>query len=183
MLTLLTLLATHTLQAGIAPSGDYFLRAGEDPLHQLVLYRADGAPVVLPRLKRLEGGESMEKFGDIAIAADGQAVGWLAYFGNCCTSYPIPLRVEVYKDGRRHTFEPAIVAWHWCFMDGAGQVAAVSSTVHGPRNEVFELWDLASGERRDSFHWLDGETHPDAPAWVLAVRDTHAGRVHLCWTR
>ena len=36
----------------------------------------------------------------IKIAEDGRTVGWTVLYDNCCTSYPIPLLLVIYKDGK-----------------------------------------------------------------------------------
>jgi hypothetical protein len=51
-----------------------------------------------------------------AISPDHLAVGWLALFPNCCTSYPIPLKLVVYTRGRVYTFVGAgLPVWRWGF--------------------------------------------------------------------
>jgi hypothetical protein len=43
-------------------------------------------------------------FDAIQVAADQRAVGWVALFPNCCTSYPIPLALVVYSNGIKRTY-------------------------------------------------------------------------------
>lgn len=122
-------------------------------------------------------------FEEIAISGDGEAVGWLAYFNNCCTSYPIPMLVEVYKAGKRHAFKPGTAPWHWCFIDGSSSVAAISTTVHGPQHEIIERWNIASGKKTDEFVWMQDGAYPDAPAWVVAIRQSRTAKSHQCSTK
>ncbi len=42
-------------------------------------------------------------FSKPQISEDGRVVGWLAEFPNCCTSYPIPLKLVIYSNDRLHT--------------------------------------------------------------------------------
>jgi hypothetical protein len=93
---------------------------------------------------------------------------------------PIPILVEVYSAGKRHTFQPAIAPWQWCFVDGSASIAAISTTVHGPQNEVLELWDISTRTKRGEFTWMEGETYPQAPAWVLAVHSARVSKTHEC---
>jgi hypothetical protein len=162
-----------------------YVRAEENPNHELVITPSAGPQIVVPRgrLGALEE-EVQQTFGSVAIASDGQAVGWLAYYPNCCTSYPIPAKVEVFSGGTRRTFNPAIVAWDWCFVDGSAKLAALSTTVHGPQNAILQLWDIASGKLLEDFTWMEDQTYPRAPAWVMAIRAEHSrdadSKTHRC---
>lgn len=175
--------AALTLAAGLLPAQDRYVRAEENENHDLVITRSGGERVVVAKSDRKWADEKQVAFKDIAISGDGTAVGWVAYYPNCCTSYPVPIFVEVYKAGTRHTFDPAIAPWHWCFVNGSASIAAVSTTVHGPQNEVIELWDVSTGKKRGEFTWMDGESYPRAPAWVVAVRSTRAAQEHQCSTK
>lgn len=171
------------LAAGLPAAQERYLRAEENGNRDLVISTSAGGRIVVAKSDRKWADEEQEGFGDIAISSDKTAVGWVAYYGNCCTSYPVPILVEVYTAGKRHTFDPAIAPWHWCFVDGAASIAAISTTVHGPQNEVIELWDVSTGTKRDGFAWMDGESYPHAPAWVVAVRSARASKTHQCSTK
>jgi len=179
---LLALAATSTLFA----AQERYVRAEENANHELVIATAAGKTVVVKKARDAEQKDEQVSFGDIAISSDGSAVGWLSYYPNCCTSYPIPLRVEVYSGGRRRSFDPAIAPWHWCFVDGPSRIAAISTTVHGAQHQVLELWDVQTGRRIEDFTWLEGAQHPDAPKWVIAIRadqERSSGQTHLCSTK
>jgi hypothetical protein len=94
----------------------------------------------------------------------------------------VPILLEVYKDGKRRTFDPAIAPVHWCFLNGSASIAAISGTLHGPDNQIIELWDVSTAKKREEFTWLDGETQPRAPAWVVAIRGTKISKTHQCST-
>lgn len=82
------------------------------------------------------------------------------------------------------TFDPNIAPWHWCFVDGPSKVAAISTTVHGPQNEVIELWDTATGKLLESVTWMEEEPNPRPPAWVRAIRaDRRDKQTHSCSTK
>jgi hypothetical protein len=172
--------ATFTLAAGLAAAQARYFRAEENEKHDLVITTSGGERIVVGKSDRRWADELQTEFKNIAISRDGAAVGWVAYYPNCCTSYPVPILVEVYTAGRRHTFQPPIAPWHWCFVDGSASVAAISTTVHGPQNEVIELWDVSTGTKRGEFTWMDGETYPRAPAWVVAVRNARASKTYEC---
>jgi hypothetical protein len=149
---------------------DRYIRAEEDPEHNLVITTHGGSRVVVPKSVGKQPDSVQVGFGKIAIAPDGSAVGWLSYRDNCCTSYSIPAMLETFSGGKRMSFDPAIVAWDWCFVDGGTKVAARSTTVHGPQHAILELWDIKSGARLEEFYWMEGEQHPRAPSWVVALR-------------
>jgi hypothetical protein len=37
---------------------------------------------------------------ELRIADDKKTVGWLAEYENCCTSYAVPLKLVIYRDGK-----------------------------------------------------------------------------------
>jgi len=163
-----------------------FARAEENQQHDLVITTSSGQRIVIGKSDQKPDGEQQVGFKDIAISPDGQAVAWTALFPNCCTSYPIPMLVEVYSAGKRRTFDPAIAPWHWCFVDGSQKIAALSTTVHGPQNEIIELWDIPTGKKLEDFTWMEGESNPRAPAWVASIHTTYGmpveQRSHVCST-
>jgi hypothetical protein len=160
-----------------------FVRAEENGQHDLVITTSSGQPIVIGKSDKKRDGEQQVGFKDVAISPDGQAVAWTALFPNCCTSYPVPMLVEVYTNGRRTAFDPAIAPWHWCFVDGSTQIAALSTTVHGPQNEILELWDIPSGKKLEDFTWMDGEAYPRAPKWVVSIRNARDSQGHYCSSR
>ena len=101
------------------------------------------------------------------IAVDGKTVGWIVNFGNCCTSYPIPLMLVVYQNGRvirRITpsdLPPIILDWH--FVAGGKEIAISTSTLHGDSHGAFELYMVKTG--RLIQRWDAENSGPD-PAWV-----------------
>jgi hypothetical protein len=175
--------ATLTLAAGLRAGQERYVRAEENGHHDLVLTTSGGERIVVAKSDRKWADAKQVGFKDIAISGDGTAVGWVAYYPNCCTSYSVPILLEVYRAGKRHTFDQAIAPYHWCFVDGSASIAAISTTVHGPQNEVIELWDVSTGTKRDDFTWMDGGSYPRAPAWVVAVRSTRASKTHQCSTK
>lgn len=139
--------------------------------------------MVLKKTEQKWADQTQVAFEQIAISGDGTAVGWVDYYQNCCTSYPVPILVEVYKAGKRHAFQPGIAPWHWCFVDGSSSVAAISTTVHGPQHEVIERGDIASGKKTGDFVWMQDGTYPDAPSWVVAIRQARIAESHVCSTK
>jgi len=171
-------------QVTTAPAGERVIRAEENQQRDLVITTSAGQQILIGKLDQKQDGEQQVGFKDIAISPDGQAVGWTALFPNCCTSDPVPMLVEAYSAGKRRTFDPAIAPWHWCFVDGSQKIAALSTTVHGPQNEVLELWDIPTGKKLEDFTWMESESYPRAPAWVADLHSAYAKpveqRSHVC---
>ncbi len=65
------------------------------------------------------------------VASDGSTVGWSVLVKNCCTSYPIPTKVVVYRSGKRRIISPDQMIWDWRFIDKGDRLAILSGPVHG----------------------------------------------------
>jgi hypothetical protein len=105
-------------------------------------------------------------FDKAAISPDRLAVGWLALFPNCCTSYPIPLKLVVYSSGRVYTFVgTGLPVWRWRF-DTNTQVAFYQEMVHGGIGEHYELRDIMTGRLLAQYEPYDSGT---PPPWVPPV--------------
>ena len=103
-------------------------------------------------------------FSTAAISADRTTVGWLALYPNCCTSYPVPLVLVIYRDGKvLRTFKNSMAIWAWHFEAGGRQVAFEQESVHGHHGVHYELHDIDSGRLLGRY---DGDPKPDAPRWV-----------------
>ena len=109
---------------------------------------------------------------------DGRHLGWLAMFDNCCTSYPIALKLVVLDErGRLHTFEGAKLAiFDWCFTPGAPAVAFRQGVLHGTDAQHFERRRIADGRLLARYDYPHDERENEAarqkaPAWVKCVPD------------
>jgi len=99
---------------------------------------ANGRAVVLqPR-------EGQVGFGQFRIASDRQSAGWVALYSNCCTTYPIPKKLVILRNGREVAVEPELPIWDWNFADDSRRVALRTGPIHGSVSEL-ELYDLKSG--------------------------------------
>jgi len=103
-----------------------------------------------------------------AISPDGRAVGWLALYPNCCTSYPIPLKLVIYAGGKLRTFTGTeLPVWRWCFRGGGKQVAFEQETVHGGIGVHYELRDVKTGRILAKYDPdLNSEVLGARPEWV-----------------
>src|SRR6266700_1859526 len=61
-----------------------------------------------------------EGFDKPQISEDGHTIGWLALTPNCCTSYPLPTGLVVFRNGRIvQDFAEAPPIWRWTFVHNA----------------------------------------------------------------
>jgi hypothetical protein len=111
-----------------------------------------------------------------AVAPDHESVGWLALYPNCCTTYPLPLKLMVLRNGRVRALkgEAGEPIWQWRFQDGGRRVAFKEETPHGEMGVHYELWDVAGGRRVAEYTPKYDENgrvsaRPDEPEWVRAL--------------
>ena len=157
------LLAWLTAGPLSASASEIYVGVSIDAQGQLHIATADRRDVTPARAVDQVG------FDKPAISADGTTVGWLALYPNCCTSYPIPLALVIYRDGKvRHTFGERFPVWNWRFEANGKQVAFAQETVHGHLGVHFELRDVDTGQLIAAH---DGDPRPDAPQWLRNVAD------------
>ncbi|MEZ5355971.1 MAG: hypothetical protein R2762_25335 [Bryobacteraceae bacterium] len=135
-----------------ATSGD-----GEGPLR---IVTTDGREI---RLTKEPGQVS---FAQVRISPDARAVGWVAMFPNCCTSYPIPLKFVVYSRGQAKIYPGnGLPVWNWRFVRDGEQVAFHQETVHGGIGVHYELREVSSGRLVEQYD--PGQNNSGAPPeWV-----------------
>ena len=110
-------------------------------------------------------------FSDAKISPDLRAVGWLALYPNCCTSYPIALKLVVLANGEQHEFAGSgLPISRWCFWGQGMQVAFEQETVHGGMGVHYELRDVTTGALVDKY---DPDANPvgitKPPKWVVVL--------------
>lgn len=137
---------------------------------RLVIASASGEQFAAPMLP-----EQVE-FDQPRISADGRRVGWLALFPNCCTSYPIPLKLVVLDEARRlHTFEGIQMSvFAWCFSPDSRSVAYRQGVLHGSDFQHFELRRIADGRLLAGYEYPHDEAErvqarKKAPSWLRCV--------------
>ena len=150
-------------------AADTYLGAVVDSAGDLMIQRVKGPAIVVRK------DTAQVAFDKIAISRGGGSVGWLAMYTNCCTSYPIPLKLMVYSRGRVKTFEGrSLPIWRWQFTDDGRQVAFEQETVHGGIGVHYELREVATGRLIAQY---DPPAEPDSlprvsqdiPAWVVEL--------------
>src|SRR5262249_28866542 len=134
---------------------------------------SSGREIVIPK------EPDQVEFDQVAISRDGRAVGWLALYPNCCTSYPIPLKLFVRTGDTVHAFSgTGVPIWRWHFTAGDAHIAFAQETVHGGLGVHYELRDVATGRLIAEFTpevGLDNQVlkGQPVPTWVgdlLAAR-------------
>jgi len=150
-------------------AADTYVAAAADSAVGLRIQRANGRAVVIPL------DSAQVEYDRIAISKDGRSVGWLALYPNCCTSYPIPLKLVVYSRGRARTFDgTGLPVWRWHFAAAGRQVAFKQETVHGGFGVHYELRDIATGRLIAQYDPPAAEGHgppsnQGVPRWVAEL--------------
>lgn len=118
--------------------------------------------------KNLTNSQGRQVGADSAkIAGDGQTIGWLATFPNCCTSYPIPMALVIYK--LRHPvrrIESDQMIWRWMFVAGGSEVAFVQGPTHGTDIGDYKLCDTKTGKLLSNLY---GPLSDNSPKWAKAL--------------
>jgi hypothetical protein len=116
-----------------------------------------------------------EAFAKPRIAPGGATVGWLAAYPNCCTSYPIPLKLVIQTDGKVRSYSGnGVPIWSWGFQMSGTQVAFGQETVHGGFSVHYELREVATGRLLAEWEPEYGPDNreledQDPPAWVAEL--------------
>ncbi|NRF72122.1 hypothetical protein HLB44_34575 [Aquincola sp. S2] len=162
-------LATVLLSALSAQAG-YLRVTLSDNNTRLTLTKTGGVNVLAPAFAEQVG------FSEVKLSADGKHVGWLALFPNCCTSYPIALKLVVLDDaGRLHTFDGEKLAiFDWCFVPTRRAVAFRQGVLHGTDAQHFELRRIEDDHRMAQYDYPHDEqrqahARSRAPRWLRCV--------------
>ena len=117
-------------------------------------------------------------FAQPLVSPDGTSVGWLAEFPNCCTSYPIALKLMVLTNGRLRSFTGIGLAFSkWGFQAKGTQFAFRQETVHGGLGIHYELHDITTGRLLAEYEPPVGaDNRPispqNIPRWVSELTET-----------
>jgi len=139
-------------QAPTAPTQTY-QSVDIDADGNLRIVTSEQRTIIVPKGGSPKAGEAVGKqteFEKPVLSDDHHAVGAQALFGNCCTSYDIPLQLVIYSNGKTHRFEGGLAIFDWHFADGGRRVAFSQQTVHFACSVHWELRDIASGRLLDT---------------------------------
>jgi hypothetical protein len=153
------------LDAGTSAAQTSYRRATLDRDGQLRLTTATGLTVRPPKDSDQVG------FDQVAISPDRTTVGWAALYPNCCTTYPIPLKLVLLTRGGAQTFVGnGLSIWRWAFWRDARQIAFRQAPVHGSAPAHYELRDIRSGRLIDAFDMQSDSAKPTRmPRWARVV--------------
>jgi hypothetical protein len=114
-------------------------------------------------------------FEQVTLSADRRTVGWVALYPNCCTSYPIPLRLVLLRaDGGRTVISNELPIWQWAFAADGRTVAIRQAPVHGAAPMFYEQRDIRTG-RLVATATTDSTPPPSAlPVWARDVMPRQA---------
>jgi hypothetical protein len=105
-------------------------------------------------------------FAQIALSADRRVVGWAALYPNCCTSYPIPLKLVLLRpDGGRTVISNELPIWRWAFAAKGRTVVIRQAPVHGAAPVHYELREIRTG-RLIATAEANSASTTALPAWV-----------------
>jgi hypothetical protein len=141
-----------------------YRRADVDTLGQLHIITVSG--------RQIDPRKAVDQvaFDQVAISADRRSVGWVALYPNCCTTYPVPLKLIVLTDRTTLTLVGnGLPVWRWSFSADSKRIAFHQAPVHGADGSHFELRDLRSGRLIASFD-ADSANLRHAPVWVRALK-------------
>jgi len=161
------ILNTYFITSASSAIAELYEKVQIDSNGQLHIVTTDNREI-LPSKRELQSGDKIEKqvnFEQAAVSDDKTTVGWLAQYPNCCTSYPIPLELVIYRNGKTlRVFKGSeLPIWIWKFEAKGAQVAFKQETVHGGGGVHFELREIISDRLVGSYN---DEPTPNAPAWV-----------------
>lgn len=129
----------------------------------LIHIAANGSELVIPKEKDQISCDQ-PKLGE-----DQKTAGWRINYDNCCTSYPVPLTLVIYRGAKviRH-FSPGQAIGDWQFLKAGREVAFWSGPLYGDFVPHFELHDVSSGKVLAQWDGHIKDNHPD---WVSGLKD------------
>jgi hypothetical protein len=138
-LSLVSTLLAAALTA--APAAERYAEVSVDQSGRVRVMTEDGRLVSPPlEAEQVEAGQPR-------ISPDHRSVGWVALYPNCCTSYPLPLKVVILHNGRRHVLAGFASIWYWGFQDSGKYVATREGLPHGSAGQHYERWDVVTGRK------------------------------------
>jgi hypothetical protein len=160
---LVLLLCCLSLAAGQSASvvGSLIKRSYVDDGGQVHVVYGDGRDLRI-------AAEKKQVSSDVpAVAPDKETVGWLVNVPNCCTSYPIPTTLVIYRSGRIiRRISDGMMLYKWQFLDRGRQVAVSSGTVHGMNGIHLTLYESRTGRQLKTWNGEDGDV---PPKWGVLV--------------
>lgn len=155
------------LAASAAQAGGYMVLQPPDDTSTLSLKQA-GRTIRAPKTEHEQEG-----FWQPRVSADGRTVGWVAETANCCTSYPLPTVLVLYRGGkviRRFPEVPPI--WEWQFGPGPDEVVTRQAYPHGQEYFTYSRLRISDGKLLAQFECNQDEpVKAVRPAWARIVEE------------
>ena len=129
------------------PATETYKSVDIDADGNLRILTSEQRTIIVPKGNSPMAGESFGKqtaFERPVLSEDRHAVGAQGMFGNCCTSYDIPLQLVIYSNGKTLRFDDGLAIFDWHFVDGGRRVAFSQQPVHFTCSVHWELRDIAS---------------------------------------
>jgi len=147
------------------PSATRYRSASADSTGRVEIVTTTGRTIPIAPAKEQVGVDK------IILAPNSRAVGWVAMYPNVATSYPIPLELLVYADGKLRRFHGSgLPIWVWRFLNDGAQVAFEQETVHGGMGVHYERRRVRDGHLVAEFtpeaDRDGGRISSEGPAWT-----------------
>ena len=140
-----------------------------DGARELVIRKASGETIYAPKLTEQVG------FEEVKISADGRRIGWLVLISNDGQSYPVPLKLVIFRgDKIELVVSEGTCLGGWIFQE-KDSVAYVVETCHFSTGKEAVLRDIQYGGVYSKYFLkrVDGDIPTDslssAPAWVREI--------------
>jgi hypothetical protein len=143
-------------QAARAPLSTVYI--GRDGLAHVV--DAEGKDIIFPKEQGQVAADSEN------LSTDKQSAGWLIEEDNCCTSYPIPTSLLVFRNGKKHRLGTGQMIYDWCFIKRGKEVALSSGPVHNPDGQDVLRFDTESGKLLQEWN---GGLEDSRPDWAACI--------------
>jgi hypothetical protein len=109
--------------------------------------------------------DDQQGFSDALVSPNGSLVGWLALVGNCCTSYPLPMALVIFRHGQViRTISEKQPIFHWSFVRQGTAVAYQQTFPHGLVPYFYKLRRISDGKLLEEFDCRPKETEVGTPA-------------------
>ena len=161
--------AVLLLAASTSAASERYVRAAVDDAGALRIVTTEGRSIDMPKQ------QDQVDWDEIALSPDGRSVGWLALYPNNATSYPIPLKLMIYRAGKLRAFTGNdLPVWRWHFTAGGRRIAFEQETVHGRSGVHYELRGVGDGRLIAEYSpnvGPDDQPDPNAkrPEWVVEL--------------
>ena len=151
-------LVTHTSTAQTT-----FHRADVDSTGQLRIVLSNQRTIRPPK------DSDQVAFEQVSLSSDHRAVGRVALYPNCCTTYPIPMKLVLLRvDGGRTVIASEMPIWQWGFAADGRSVVIREAPLHGDAPMFYELHDMRTGRLIASAE-TDSSSHAALPPWARAA--------------